>query len=124
MVNDRGGRVRFESPLAFGDADVAEPEEIAAPTRQFSIWETTRSLPDDSLEEDERREERHLRDPRGRVKAARAVMSNTPGLSETLESDWKRAAHFYARFGITEAMFRSGVPIGYAPSHLADTTLD
>jgi len=33
-----------------------------------------------------------------------------PGLAETLAIDWQKAARFYARFGITEAMFRNGVP--------------
>jgi hypothetical protein len=63
-------------------------------------------LPDDSREEDERREARQLRDLRGRVKAARAIVTATPGLAETLACDWVKAACFYARFGITERMFR------------------
>jgi hypothetical protein len=44
------------------------------------------------------------------VKLARAVVSRTPGLSETLAADWQKAARFYARFEITEAQFRHGVP--------------
>jgi hypothetical protein len=44
------------------------------------------------------------------VKAARAVVATTPGLAETLRRDWRKAARFYARFGITEAMFRRGIP--------------
>ena len=32
------------------------------------------------------------------------------GLAESLASDWRKAARLYARFGITEAMFRFGVP--------------
>jgi len=67
-------------------------------------------LPDDSREEDERQEERRLRDLRGRVKLARATVSRTPGIAETLATDWQRAARFYARFGITEAMLRNWVP--------------
>ena len=54
--------------------------------------------------------ERRLRDVRGRVKAARAVVVSTRGLAETLASDWRRAGGFYARFGITETMLRNGVP--------------
>jgi len=46
---------------------------------------------------------------RGRVKAARAIVSTTPGLGEILRLDWKRAALFYARFGITESQFCHGV---------------
>jgi hypothetical protein len=32
----------------------------------------------------------------------------------TLSRDWRKAARFYARFGITQAMFRHGVPLGPA----------
>jgi hypothetical protein len=64
----------------------------------------------DSRKADEKQVERRLRDLRGRVKLARATVSRTPGLAEILAIDWERAARFYARFGITEAMFRSGVP--------------
>ncbi|MGA3023032.1 MAG: hypothetical protein ABSE66_09605 [Thermoplasmata archaeon] len=53
--------------------------------------------------------ERRLRELRGRVKAARAVVSTTPGLAEILQREWKKAALFYARFGITETQFRAGV---------------
>ena len=47
---------------------------------------------------------------RGRVKRARAVVASTPGLVEVLASDWKKAAWFFARFGVTEALFRNGIP--------------
>jgi hypothetical protein len=67
-------------------------------------------VPHDSREEDERSEARHLRDLRGRVKAARAVVSTIPGLADALRNDWKKAASFYSRFGITESQFRHGVP--------------
>ena len=90
-----------------------DPEEgFATPTRRFTLAEITSGLPDDSREEDERAVARQLRDLRGRVKAARAVVSTTPGLLEILQSDWTRAARFYARFGVTGAMFRFGVPDG------------
>jgi hypothetical protein len=46
-------------------------------------------LPDDSCAAS-----RALRDPRARVKAARAPISATLGLSETLARDWRRAAAF------------------------------
>ena len=98
------------SRLAFGGADEDEPEEIVTPSHQFSIWDTASGLPDDSREEDERRQARRLRDLRGRVKAARAAVSTTPGLAEVLQADWRKAALFYARFGITESLFRVGVP--------------
>ncbi len=68
-------------------------------------------VPDDSREADERAEARRLREVRARVKTARAVVSAAPGLDEVLTRDWQRAGRFYARFGITEAMLRNGVPI-------------
>jgi hypothetical protein len=33
-----------------------------------------------------------------------------PGLAEALMRDWRKAARFCARFGITERFFRVGVP--------------
>ncbi len=84
-------------------------EEDGAHSR-FPEWDVTSGLPDDSCEEDERAEARRIRDLRGRVKAARAVVSATPGLAETLFRDWQKAARFYGRFGITERVFRDGVP--------------
>ena len=105
-------RTRFESRIAFGGPDESEDadEFIATPTRQFSLLEITSGLPDDSREADERAAARTLRDLRGRVKAARAVVCRTPGLGETLESDWRKAARFYARFGNTQAQFIHGTP--------------
>lgn len=61
----------------------------------------TSGLPDDSHEADEREEARRLRAVRARVKVARAVVSTTPGLAEALAYDWRKAARFYGRFGIT-----------------------
>jgi hypothetical protein len=73
-------RTRFESRVAFGGADEEDDaEEIAAPTRRFSLLEITSGLPDDSREEDEREAERRLREVRARVKAARAVVATTSG---------------------------------------------
>jgi hypothetical protein len=43
-------------------------------------------------EEDERRKARHLRELRGRVKAARAVVFRTPGLAEAPTSDRRKSA--------------------------------
>ncbi len=107
-------RTRFESRVAFGGPDDGEDAEdhppSAGPTRQFSLLEITSGLPDDSREADERAEELRIRDLRGRVKAARAVVSTTPGLPETLARDWRKAARFYARLGITEEQMRDGVP--------------
>ncbi|MGA8536866.1 MAG: hypothetical protein WB789_05680, partial [Thermoplasmata archaeon] len=47
---------------------------------------------------------------RARVKSARALVATTPGMAEALARDWRKAAWFYARFGITEGQFRRGVP--------------
>ncbi len=87
----------------------SEPEEFATADRSFRLREITSGLPDDSREEDDRWEARRGRDLRRRVKAARAVVSTTPGLAETLVRDWQRATRFYAWFGITETMFQHGV---------------
>ena len=103
-------RTRFESRVAFGGpGEDAEDEQIATLTRQFILLEITSGLPDDSREADEKQEWRRLRDLRGRVKAARAVESTTPGMAETLTGDWRKAARFYAKFSITETLFRHGV---------------
>ena len=110
-----GSRTRVKARVAFPTLE--EQEEIPTPTRRFTVWETTSGLPDDSREEDERREERRLRDLRGRVKRARAVAASTPGLAETLAGNWRKAASFYARCGITEQMFRSGLPSDSLPTH-------
>ena len=71
-------------------------------TRRFSLLEITSGLPDDSREAEEREAERRLRELRGRVRATRAVIAGSPGLSERLAGDWRMAARFYARFGVTE----------------------
>jgi len=65
-------------------------------------------LPEDSREAAEKQDGRRLRDLRACVKMARAVVSSTPGLAETLAVDWQKAARFYARFRVTEAQFRYG----------------
>ena len=98
---------------------------MVTPCRRFTVLEITSGLPDDGKESDERAEERRLRDLRGQVKRARAVVAGTPPgtprLVETLASDWREAAMFYARFGITEEMFRHGVLASDAPgAGLAD----
>jgi hypothetical protein len=87
-----------------------DAEEIATPTRRFSIYEVTSGLPDDSREADERAAVRRLRDLRGRVKAARATISATPGAEQVLRRDRIKGAQFYARLGISERMFGHGVP--------------
>jgi hypothetical protein len=103
-----GSRTHVEARVAI-PAEPNPEEGFETPTRRFALAEITSGLPDDSREEDERREAGRLRDLRGRVKHARAVAATTPGLTETLANDWRRAARFYERFGITEAMFRYGV---------------
>jgi len=111
-----GSRTHVEARLAYADPD-EEPEEVAIQGRRFSSYEITVGLPDDSREEDERAEARRLRDLRGRVKAARAAVSTTPGLAEILTRDWQRAARFYALFGVTEEMLHNGIPNGSSVEH-------
>lgn len=49
------------------------------------------------------------RELRTRVKAARAVVTTTQGLAETLARGGRKAARFFARFGISEVLFQRGV---------------
>ena len=109
-----GARTCLESRIALPDDD-SDAEEIATPTRRFSLLEITTGLPDDSREADERAAERRLRELRARVRATRAVVATTPGLAETLHLDWRKTARFYAGFGITDALFRLGVPTSADP---------
>jgi hypothetical protein len=104
-----GSRTRIEARTALlgGDEDA---EEIATPTRRFCLPESTSGLRDDSREAGEWDAERRLRELRARVKAARAAVATTAGLAEALASDWRKAARFDTRFGITKAVFRHGVP--------------
>ncbi|MCI4318914.1 MAG: hypothetical protein L3K23_02125 [Thermoplasmata archaeon] len=102
-----GSRTRAAARLAFPEG---VPEETENDSRRFSLWEITSGLPDDSRDADERLEAHRVRDIRGRVKAARAMVATTPGLAEALKRDWRKAAGFHARFGITEAELRNGVP--------------
>jgi hypothetical protein len=97
--------------VALPVSDPDEDETSGYSGRRFTVYETTSGLPDDSREADERAAARALRDLRSRVKAARAVVTTTPGLAEIVARDWQRAARFYARFGITETWFRNGVPL-------------
>jgi hypothetical protein len=104
-----GRATHVEARLAFRGADPVEDETSGLPGRRFSVFETTSGLPDDSREADERNAARRLRELRSRVKAARAAISAAPGSGALLRADWVKAAWFYSRFGITEAMFRHGV---------------
>jgi hypothetical protein len=38
------------------------------------------------------------------------TVATHPGMAETLRGDWRKAAWFYARFGVTEGQFRQGTP--------------
>ncbi len=101
-------RTRAEARLALPGAD-DDHDEVEVGERRFSLLEVTSGLPDDSRDEDERAEYRHLVDLRSRVKIARAVVSKMPGLAAMLRERPDRATRFYARFGITEGQFREGV---------------
>ena len=94
-----------------------EAEEIiATPTRRFSLLEITSGLPDDGREADEKVVGRQLREIRARVKRGRAIVATTPGLSEILHADCRKATWFYDRFGTTQTTFQHGVFADDAPS--------
>ena len=99
----------MEARVAF--PTLKEADEIPTPTRRFTLLEVTSGLPDDSREEDERQVERQLPDLRGQVKRARAVVAMTRGFAEKVAGDWRMARVFYARYGITESLFRHGVSV-------------
>jgi hypothetical protein len=104
-------RTRAEARVARKDA----PEGLADPWEalygRFSLLDVTSGPPDDSREAGERQAERHLRDLRGRVRAARAVVSATPGLAEILQRDPPKATPFYVRYGITPEQFYQGARV-------------
>ncbi len=100
-------RTRAEARVALPDAD--PEDEDGHVSRRFSLRDITSGLPDDSREADERAAARQLRELRARVKAARAVVATHPGMAEVLASDWRKAAWFHARFGVTEGQFRNGI---------------
>ena len=91
------------------------------PARRLAVAETTSGMPDDSREEDERQEERGIRELRARVRAARAAIAGMPETEEALRRDWVRAACFYAHFGISEALFRQGVAVSVEPAEARGT---
>ena len=103
----RGPRRRSRrASCAFGRNE--DPDEIATPTRTFTLAEITSGLPDDSREADERAEARRLRELRARVNAASATLAASPGAAEVTQRDWQRAARFYTRFGLTEDSLLTG----------------
>jgi hypothetical protein len=102
-----GSRTHAEARVAFPEA---EQDDLTVVHGRFSLLEITSGLPDDSREADERFAERRLRELRARVKTARAVVALTPGLAETLQLDWERAARFYARHDVSKTQFNHGVP--------------
>jgi len=101
-----GSRTRAEACVALPDAD--PDDEYAPVSRRFTLLDTTSGLPGDSREADDRAAALQLRDLRARVKAARAMVATHRGMAEKLRGDWRKAAWFYARFGVTEIMFRHG----------------
>jgi hypothetical protein len=101
----------YDGSRTHAEARTVYREDESA-TSRFSEREITSGLPEDSREADERAEVRWLRELRARVKAARALVSTTPGMAEAMAHDWRKAARLYARSGITEAMFRHGVAAG------------
>ena len=106
---DPAPRLRGDSRTRAEARTFYRVEEEPPATRRFSLLDITSGLPDDSREADERAAERRLADLRGRVKAARAAITAVPGGKDTFAGDWRKAAVFYARWGVTEAQFRHGV---------------
>ena len=100
-----GSRVRAEARTVY-HADEAD----GVARSRFSERDLTSGLSDGFRDEDERPTEWMIHDIRGRVKAARPVVSTTPGPAEILAFDWRKAARFYARFGVTGTMFQKGNP--------------
>jgi hypothetical protein len=96
--------------VAFPDPDRdASPNAIRG---RFTLLEITSGLADDSRDADERAAARRLADLRGGVKAARKAIATTPGAADAVRADWGKEAAFLARFGVTQAQFRRGVPAG------------
>jgi hypothetical protein len=106
-IHDSPPRPR-DGSRTHAEARTVYREDEPASSR-FSEWDITSGLLDDSREADERQEALRLRELRARVKTTRSVVSSTPGLADALRGDWQKAARFYARFGITEQVFRYGV---------------
>ena len=102
-----GSRTRAEALVAFPDAGRDAP---VATRGRFTLLEITSGLADDSPEADERAAARRLADIRGRVKAARKAIATTPGAADAMRADWRKEAAFLARFGVTQAQFRKGMP--------------
>jgi hypothetical protein len=102
-----GSRTRAEALVAFPGE---EPDPSTPIHGRFTLLEITSGLADDSQEADERAAARRLADLRGRVKAARKALAATPGAGDAMRGDWRKEAAFLARFGITQAQLRHGVP--------------
>lgn len=111
-----GTRTHAEARTAYS----AEEMESGVAHSRFSEWDITSDLPNDSWEAEEQAAERRLRELRGCVKAARALVVTTPGLADVLQRDWQKAARFYARFEITEGQFRWGAPSDESQNSDAD----
>jgi len=99
-------RTRADACLAFPDVD-----DGAVEPGRLTLLDITSGLPHDSRAADERAAARQLRDLRAHVTAARAMVASHSDMAETLARNRRKATWFYARFGITEATFRYGVPV-------------
>ena len=108
-----GSQTHLKARIALPHLDAQDEEsEIPAAARHFSLHEITSGLPDDSREADEKETaERRLREPRGRLRAARAMVSTTPRLAETVAGDWRKAERLYVRAEIAEGLFQHGVRV-------------
>jgi hypothetical protein len=114
-----GSRTRGEARTAYREG---EGEAAPIPSR-FTAWDVTSGLPYDNREADENAAARRRRDLRGRVKAARVALAIAPGVTDAVGADWRRGAGFLARFGITQAQYRNGVPAAYRTENEPDEWL-
>jgi hypothetical protein len=115
-----GSRTRAEALVAFPDAD--QDTSPTAIRGRLTLLDTTSGLPDDSREADEPAGARRLADLRGQVKAARKAIAVVPGAADAMRGDLRKEAAFLARFGVTQAQFRQGVPAGAVETPGEDTT--
>ena len=106
-VRKSRARARKEVPVKVSS------QERAAGFLQEHGWDArdiTANLADEDRADDERKVERHLRDLRSRVKAARAKIAADPSIRQTLATCPEKARAFYAIHGVTEAQVKRGVP--------------
>jgi hypothetical protein len=86
-------RLAFRTPLVGGEDGLDD--------RRYSVLDVTSGLPDDSRDSDERVRAQRLREQRGRVAAAKAVIQAHPGLADVLARDQTKLVRFCAVHHVT-----------------------